>query len=230
MEYFIGIDLVTFIKTVGYFGLFAIIFAESGLFIGFFLPGDSLLFTAGFLASQGFLNIWILLILTFSAAVLGDNFGYAFGRKIGPKIFSAEGGSVSGVRKLHSLFFHKDHILRAQKFYEKHGGKALIFARFMPVVRTFTPILAGVGQMEYRNFFFYNFAGGAIWTIGLTSLGFFLGNIVPGIDRYLIPILIVIIFGSMLPTVIHILKNKEHRDEILNIFSLRGESDSRGKK
>lgn len=208
MEYFLGIDLITFIKTVGYFGLFAVIFAESGLLVGFFLPGDSLLFTAGFLASQGFLSIWILMIITFFAAVLGDNFGYTFGRKIGPKIFKKDG----------SFFFHKDHIEKAQKFYERHGGKALILARFLPVVRTFTPILAGVGQMEYRNFFFYNFAGGVIWAIGLTGLGFFLGNIVPDIDRYLMPIILVIIFGSILPTIFHILKNKSHRKEIMKFF------------
>ena len=142
--------------------------------------------------------------LTFSGAVLGDNFGYTFGRKIGPKIF----------KKDDSIFFHKDHVEKAQKFYEKHGGKALVIARFLPIVRTFTPILAGVGKMEYKNFFFYNFLGGIIWAIGLTGLGFFLGSVVPNIDRYLIPILLVIIFVSMLPTIFHILKNKGHREEI----------------
>jgi len=212
MEYFLGIDLITFIKTIGYFGLFVVIFAESGLLIGFFLPGDSLLFTAGFLASQGFLNIWVLLAGTFLGAVLGDNFGYTFGRRLGPKIFSKDD----------SLFFHKDHIEKAKEFYAKYGGKALILARFLPVVRTFTPILAGVGQMRYKTFFFYNFTGGMIWTIGLTGLGFFLGNVVPNIDRYLIPIIFVIIFSSMLPTIFHILKNKELRDKIINFFKNYG--------
>ena len=212
MEYFLGIDLITFIKTKGYFGLFVVIFAESGLLIGFFLPGDSLLFTAGFLASQGFLNIWVLLAGTFLGAVLGDNFGYTFGRRLGPKIFSKDD----------SLFFHKDHIEKAKEFYAKYGGKALILARFLPVVRTFTPILAGVGQMRYKTFFFYNFTGGMIWTIGLTGLGFFLGNVVPNIDRYLIPIIFVIIFSSMLPTIFHILKNKELRDKIINFFKNYG--------
>ena len=212
MDYFLGIDLITFIKTIGYFGLFVVIFAESGLLIGFFLPGDSLLFTAGFLASQGFLNIWVLLAGTFLGAVLGDNFGYTFGRRLGPKIFSKDD----------SLFFHKDHIEKAKEFYAKYGGKALILARFLPVVRTFTPILAGVGQMRYKTFFFYNFTGGMIWTIGLTGLGFFLGNVVPNIDRYLIPIIFVIIFSSMLPTIFHILKNKELRDKIINFFKNYG--------
>src|SRR3989338_8043963 len=118
---FLGFDLISLIKTAGYIGLFVIIFAESGLFIGFFLPGDSLLFTAGFLASQGFLNIWALAPLMFLAAILGDNFGYAFGKKVGPAIFSRED----------SLIFHKDHMERARVFYEKHGAKTLVLARSM---------------------------------------------------------------------------------------------------
>src|SRR3989344_4647918 len=125
-------------------GLFFIVFAESGLFIGFFLPGDSLLFTAGFLASQGYLNIWILAPLIFIAAILGDNFGYAFGAKVGPALFTKED----------SLLFHKDHLVKANNFYAKHGPKTVVMARFLPIVRTFAPILAGVGKMEYRQFFF----------------------------------------------------------------------------
>src|SRR3989338_4592371 len=126
------IDLPELIKTAGLLGIFGIVFAESGLFIGFFLPGDSLLFTAGFLASQGFFNIYLLLAVSFIGAVLGDSFGYAFWRKVGPKIFNKED----------SLLFNKDHLRRANEFYEKHGGKAIILARFMPIIRTFAPILA----------------------------------------------------------------------------------------
>jgi len=196
----IGFDLVAIIKSVGYIGLFAIIFAESGLFIGFFLPGDSLLFTAGFLASQGFLNIWILAPLTFLAAILGDNFGYAFGKKVGPAIFKRED----------SRLFHKDHLERAKIFYEKHGAKTLVLARFLPVVRTFAPILAGVGQMHYRTFFVYNIIGAILWALGMTWLGYFLGAIVPGVDKYLIPIILAIIVLSALPTLIHIIKNREY--------------------
>ena len=122
-------DLISIIKTFGYLGLFGIVFAESGLFIGFFLPGDSLLFTAGFLASQGFLNIWILMPLIFIGAALGDNVGYAFGFKVGPMIFKRED----------SILFHKDHLERARIFYEKHGPKTLVLARFMPGIRTFAP-------------------------------------------------------------------------------------------
>ena len=204
MESLLGIDLVTLIKTAGYAGMFFIIFAESGLFIGFFLPGDSLLFTAGFLTSQGYLHIVPLAILTFTAAILGDNFGYAFGRRVGPAIFKKED----------SLLFHKDHLARAQNYYNKYGGKTIVLARFMPVIRTFAPILAGVGKMEYREFLFYNFIGGLVWGLGMPLLGYFLGSTIPNIDRYLIPIVIFIIFASMVPPVWHFMKEKHHRDEV----------------
>ena len=197
-------DLVALIKAAGYLGLFGIIFAESGLFIGFFLPGDSLLFTAGFLASQGFLDLVTLMAVTFIAAVLGDNFGYAFGRRVGYKIFNKED----------SLLFHRDHLARAQKFYARHGGKTLILARFMPVIRTFAPILAGVGKMNYRAFFLYNIGGGFLWSVGLTGTGYYLGSVVPNVDRYLLPIIGLIVLLSILPSLIHILKNPTHRRQI----------------
>lgn len=185
-------DIETLIRTVGYLGLFAIVFAESGLFVGFFLPGDSLLFTAGFLASQGYGNIAALVPLCFIAAVLGDSFGYAFGRRVGPRIFTRED----------SLFFRKAYITRTQKFYERYGGKTIILARFMPVVRTFAPIFAGVGTMRYSMFFFYNVIGGFLWAVGLTLLGYTLGSIIPGIDRYIIPLVLAIIVLSFLPPVL----------------------------
>ena len=195
-----GVDLIALIKAAGYLGLFAIIFAESGLFVGFFLPGDSLLFTAGFLASQGFLNIWALAPLMFLAAILGDNFGYAFGKKAGPAIFNRED----------SLIFHKDHMERARVFYEKHGAKTLVLARFLPVIRTFAPILAGVGKMHYPTFFFYNILGGFLWAVGMAGLGYFLGATIPGVDKYLIPIILAIIVLSAMPTLVHIIKNREY--------------------
>jgi len=194
-----GFDLVALIKAAGYLGLFGIVFAESGLFVGFFLPGDSLLFTAGFLASQGFLNIWILAPLAFIAAILGDNFGYAFGRRVGPAIFTRE----------RSLFFHKEYLERARIFYEAHGGKAIVLARFLPVIRTFAPILAGVGRMRYSTFLFYNVIGAVLWAIGLTFLGFYLGNAIPNIDRYLVPIVLVIVIISSLPTLLHLVRHRE---------------------
>lgn len=202
MEFLFGMDLGSFIRAVGLLGIFAIVFAESGVLIGLFLPGDSLLFTAGVLASQGYLEIGALLILSFLGAVLGDNVGYIFGKKVGPRIFTKES----------SFFFHKDQLERARQFYEKHGGKALILARFMPVIRTFAPILAGVGRMNYPTFFFYNVLGGLIWSTGLTSLGYWLGNMIPNVDRYIIPLVLAIIFVSILPGLLQLMRSGEKRD------------------
>ncbi|MEK7583525.1 MAG: VTT domain-containing protein [Patescibacteria group bacterium] len=196
---FFGIDLTQLIQTMGYVGVFGFVFAESGLFIGFFLPGDSLLFTAGFLASQGYLNIWILCIGAFFFAVIGDNVGYAFGKRVGVKLFTKED----------SWLFNKAHLVKAQKFYEAHGRKTIILARFMPIVRTFAPIVAGMGNMNYRIFFLYNIIGGFLWAVGLSVLGYILGNAIPDIDRYLLPIIGGIIIISILPPIIHVVRNKE---------------------
>lgn len=201
-------DLIPLIKAIGYIGLFGIVFAESGLFLGFFLPGDSLLFTAGFLASQGFLSIAYLTMLTFAGAVLGDSFGYTFGRKVGWRIFKKED----------SLLFSRDHLEKARMFYEKHGAKTVVLARFMPFVRTFAPILAGVGKMRYSTFLFYNIVGGALWSIGLTSAGYYLGNLVPDADRYILSIVALIIIISVAPTFIQIIKNKETRRKIIQFL------------
>src|SRR3990167_8812032 len=171
-------DLVALIQAVGYVGLFAIVFAETGLFIGFFLLGDSLLFTAGLLASQGIFNIYFLLPLLFSAAVIGDSTGYFIGHKFGKRLFERE----------RSRFFNKEHLLRAKHFYQKHGGKTIILARFIPVIRTFAPIVAGMADMKYSTFLFFNIFGGLLWAIGMPALGFFLGASIPDIDRYLLPI------------------------------------------
>jgi len=197
-------DLIPLIKAAGYIGLFGIIFAESGLLIGFFLPGDSLIFTAGFLASQGFLNIYLLAGLLFIAAVVGDSVGYAFGYRLGPKIFKKED----------SFFFNKENLVKAQNFFIKHGGKTIILARFIPVVRTFAPILAGVGRMHYKTFIAYNIVGGFLWAVGLSFLGYFLGRTIPGVDKYLLPIILFIIFVSILPNVIHILRDEKIRNKL----------------
>ena len=198
MDFLLNIDLPALITTIGYVGVSLIIFAESGLFFGFFLPGDSLLFTAGLLASQGYFNI-ILLILGISiAAILGDQIGYLFGMKIGPKIFTKDD----------SFFFKKKYILDAENFYHKHGKKAVVMARFLPVVRTFIPILAGVGKMHYATFVTYNVIGGLVWGAGLTLLGYFLGQQIPNIDKYLLPIILAIIILSFLPTVFSYIYNK----------------------
>jgi len=203
-----GIDLITLIKTAGYLGLFGIIFAESGLLLGFFLPGDSLLFTAGFLASQGIFNIALLVFVCFAGAVLGDSFGYAFGKKTGPLIFKKED----------SIFFHKKHLVRAAIFFEKYGGKTIILARFMPVVRTFAPILAGVGNMRYPVFLFYNVIGGALWAAGLPAIGYFLGSVIPNPDRYIVPLVIAIIILSFIPPVMHAIKEEEIRAEVVKLL------------
>ena len=201
-------DLLKILPTIGYLGIFAIVFAESGLLIGFFLPGDSLLFTAGFLASQGIFDIRVLSLICFFGAVLGDSVGYTFGHKVGRRLF----------QKKDSLFFHKDNLLKAENFYEKHGKKTIVIARFMPMIRTFAPIVAGVGNMEYRTFISYNIIGGFLWAVGLTLSGYFLGSIVPNVDKYLLPIIALIIIISVAPTIIHILKNPAHRKQLLTLL------------
>ena len=187
-------DPMAIVSTLGLIGVLAIIFAESGLFFGFFLPGDSLLFTAGFLASQGLLNIWWLSIGAMAAAIVGDSVGYWFGKKVGPRIFTRED----------SLFFHKKHVEKTRTFYQVHGKKTLILARFIPVIRTFAPILAGVGQMEYKTFLTYNVVGGILWGGGLTWGGYLLGSIIPNVDQYLWPIIFLIIFVSFIPVFKHL--------------------------
>ena len=197
-------NLETILPTIGYVGITAIVFAESGLLIGFFLPGDSLLFTAGFLASQGIFNIVTLCLLTFVAAVAGDSVGYAFGKNIGPKLFTKED----------SWFFHKKNLAKAQHFYEKYGVKTIVLARFLPVVRTFAPIVAGIGDMHYRTFITYNLIGGFLWAIGVTLAGYFLGQLIPNVDKYLIPIVLVIVVASVLPSAIHVmLEMKKSKEE-----------------
>ena len=184
---------------VGHLAIWEIIFAESGLLIGFFLPGDTLLFAAGFLASQGFLNIYALIVGCFVCAVLGDNVGYATGNRFGYKLFSKED----------SLFFHKKNIVKAQKFYDQHGKKTIVLARFLHVVRTFAPIVAGIAKMNYATFFKYNLIGGLVWTTGLSLLGFVLGNIIPDVDKYLIPITLVIVVISVIPSLLHLFADRK---------------------
>ncbi len=199
------IDLVALIKTVGYLGIFAIVFLESGMMVGFFFPGDSLLFTAGFLASQDFLDIRLLIAGCFIFAVLGDSVGYYIGQKFGRKLFNKED----------SVWFHKDHLTKAQNFYDKHGNKTIILARFIPVVRAFAPVVAGIGLMKYRNFVLYNLVGAVLWAIIIPLLGFYLGNLIPDVDKYLLPIVGLIIIASALPVLHHALTNAEIRASLI---------------
>ncbi len=181
----------------GYTVLFAIVFAETGLLVGFFLPGDSLLVTAGLMAAQGYLNVFVLMVLLVIAAIVGDTVGYAIGFKAGPMIFNRE----------QSLFFRRDYLLKAKAFYERHGGKTIVIARFVPIIRTFAPVIAGVGQMNYARFLSYNVFGGIGWVVSMCMAGFLLGQI-PGVDKYLHFIILAVIFLSILPAIIEVAKHR----------------------
>jgi membrane-associated protein len=192
------IDPIRLIESFGYAGIALIVFAESGLLVGFFFPGDSLLFTAGLLSSKGLLNLLTVVVLSFVAAVVGDNVGYSFGKKVGPRIFNRE----------KSILFDKEHLIKAEQFYKRHGSKTIVLARFMPFIRTFAPIVAGVGKMDYKTFFVFNLLGGFVWAVGMPLAGYFLGRVVPDIDKYLLPIIGFIIIASVLPTLSHIIKER----------------------
>lgn len=185
----------------GYILITAIIFAECGLLIGFFLPGDSVLFAAGVLAAQGLFNVWVLMALLLAAAIIGVSTGYAVGARWGRRLFARED----------SRFFKKENLLKAEAFYEKHGGKALIITRFIPVIRTFVPVVAGISRMSYPKLIAYNIVGGVIWVVGLVGAGFWLGEKVSNIDKYLLPIIAIIIFLSILPGLMAMLKTPERR-------------------
>jgi membrane-associated protein len=196
-------DLENIIRTVGYFGVWGIVFAETGLFFGVFLPGDSLLFTAGVLANQGYFNIVVLAIGCFIAAVAGDATGYYIGDRMGRRLFT----------KPESRIFKPAYLLKAQLFFEKHGGKAIILGRFMPVVRTMVPMVAGAGTMPYRKFFTYNVIGAFLWGACITLAGYFLSDLIgDSIDKYLLPVIVLIVLVSVAPTAIHIWK--ENGDQI----------------
>ena len=210
LEYLFHIDLISLIKSVSYLGIFGIIFAESGLLIGVVFPGDSLLFTAGFLASQDYLNIWVLCGTTFVAALVGDSTGYWIGRRVGPKVF---------VRP-DSLIFRKQYVDKTQLFFAKHGGKSLVLARFMPIIRTFAPVAAGIGEMKYSTFLFYNLIGGLLWAVGISLAGYYLGN-VPVVKKYFEIIIFGIVFLSVLPLIYHLLKDPTSRKGMLKLLRLR---------
>lgn len=207
----LGFDLEAIIKTVSLIGVAAIVFAESGLLIGFFLPGDSLLFTTGFLVQTGILpfNIYFVMTVLFIAAVTGDSVGYSFGRRVGRKLFESDRRSTR--------FFKVDHLRQAETFYHRHGGKTIILARFIPVIRTFAPIVAGTAKMRYRHFLAYNLVGALLWAGGITYLGYLLGDLFTNklgmdIDQVILPAAAIIILISVAPPVLHILRDKKRRD------------------
>lgn len=199
------IDIVPFIKAAGYLGITVVVFAESGLLIGMFLPGDSLLFTAGFLASQGYLQIIPLASLAFVAAVMGDNVGYWIGKKFGRAVFSREG----------SFLLDPARIDAAERFYKKHGAKTIVLARFMPIVRTLAPVFAGVGSMHWRTFALFNVVGALLWGVGLSLAGYALGATIPNADQFLLPIVGAIIIISAAPGLWHFFRDSRNRHAVI---------------
>ena len=194
----IQLDPIAIIKAGGYLGIAIIVFAESGLLIGIFFPGDSLLFAAGLLSAAGFLAPVPLIALVVLAAIVGDSVGYWFGANVGVNFF----------KRKDSRFFKQEYIKRTELFYQKYGGRAVVLARFVPIVRTIAPILAGIGTMKYSTFLKFNILGGCLWGIGMVSLGFSLGSVIPNSQHYILPISLVIIAISFLPILINLMRGK----------------------
>lgn len=214
------LDPKTIIASFGLLGAAFIVFAESGLLVGFFLPGDTLLFSAGFFASQGLLNIWTLIPTLWLAAVLGDSVGYTIGKRSGHRLFN----------KKDSMLFNHEYIERSEEFYEKHGGKTIILARFVPIVRTFAPMLAGVGKMHYTKFLSFNIIGGGLWTILITLLGYKLGETIPNVDKYILPAILLATAFTFGQPIVHILKDPVTRkklfEKLSSTFKLKNNSQN----
>ncbi len=189
-----NIDIMQLTKTAGTIGLVAIIFCETGIFLGCFLPGDSLLFTAGLLAAQGVFHIWLLTPLLIAAAFLGYAIAYWLGEKIGHWL----------MKRPDRFWFKKAYLTQTHEFYGKHGGKAMILGRFVPIVRTFLPIIAGLADMPIRRYMLYNLIGAVIWAGGVVLLGYYLGSLIPNAEHYILPMVLIIIVLSILPPAIHI--------------------------
>ncbi|HSS43808.1 MAG TPA: VTT domain-containing protein [Thermoanaerobaculia bacterium] len=190
-------DVETLVRVGGLTAMTSIIFAETGLMVGFFLPGDSLLVTAGVFAAAGHLSIWWLNVLSMAAAIIGDTVGYWIGRKTGPALF----------KRPRSLLFNPEHLKRAHDFYEKHGGKTIVLARFMPIVRTFAPVVAGMGRMNYRRFVSFNVFGGIGWVLSMTLIGFYLGQFA-WVRKNIEIVILIVVFLSILPGIVAFLREK----------------------
>jgi membrane-associated protein len=191
-------SLDALVRWGGYVLLIAIVFTETGLFVGFFLPGDSLLITAGLVAATGLLNIWWLNVALIIAAVVGDSTGYAIGARMGPRLFTRE----------KSVLFNPKHVERTRQFYARHGAKTIVIARFVPIVRTFAPVVAGVGEMQYRRFLTYNVLGGIGWVVSMTSAGYLLGHTIPDINRHIHIVVLIVIVLSVIPIAIEVLRER----------------------
>jgi len=194
----INLDPIAMVKTGSYIGIATLVFAESGLLFGIFLPGDSLLFAAGLLSAAGFLSVGPLIFFVVVAAIVGDSVGYWFGANVGVNFF----------KRKDSLFFKQEYLKRTERFYQMYGGRAVVLARFVPIVRTIAPILAGIGSMTYGTFLRYNVLGGALWGVGMVALGYSLGSVIPNSESYILPISLVIITLSFLPILLNILRGK----------------------
>lgn len=194
-------DVTQLVEAGGLLLIAAIIFAESGMMVGFFFPGDTLLFSAGILAASGTLNLPLTIAVIAGAAILGDNIGYHIGYRLGPRLF----------RKPDSLVFRKDYIDKAEHFYEKYGSKTMLVAHFVPVVRTFAPVTAGAGKMPLKQFMIYDAIGDITWAVSITCIGYFIGSKIPGIEKYIEPMLIAIVLIFLAPTLIHAFRDPKIR-------------------
>jgi membrane-associated protein len=199
-----SVSLDHLIRWGGYLILVAIVFCETGLLVGFFLPGDSLLITAGLVAATGTLDIWILNLLLIPAAIIGDSVGYAIGYRAGPRLFTKE----------ESLLFSRKHLIRTREFYDRYGGKTIVLARFIPLIRTFAPVVAGIGQMQYRRFLFFNVFGGVLWVASLSWAGYLLGTLIPDISRYIHFVVVVVIVLSMVPVVVELWRARRRQSAV----------------
>lgn len=228
-----GFDLIEFAQTAGPVAalllVLFIIFAENGLLIGFFLPGDSILFTIGVLL-QGTktvkldFDVNLVVLLLFFAATIGSSVGYAIGRRIGPRLF----------KRPDSLLFKQENVKKAQEFYDKYGVKTIVLARFVPIVRTFAPLIAGIAKMKYRTFIMFNIVGGVLWTAGVTYAGYFLGEwmnkVGIDVDAVLLPIVALILIASIMPAVFELLKTKKQRDDLCKMIRVQWNKLFKGKE
>jgi membrane-associated protein len=201
-------DVTTILQTGGLLVLFLIIFSESGMMVGLFFPGDTLLFSAGILAAGDTLSLPTTLLVIATAAILGDNIGYLIGKHLGPRLFKKDG-----------LIFRHDYIMKAEKFYEKYGSKTMLVAHFVPIVRSFAPVTAGAGKMNHKQFIAYDAIGDIAWTLVVTLAGYFIGSRIPGIEHYIEPVLIGIVLIFLLPTLYHVFKDPRVRNSIRAKFS-----------
>ena len=209
-------DVTHLVETGGLLLIALIIFAESGMMVGFFFPGDTLLFSAGILAASGHLPILLTLITIAGAAIIGDNIGYQIGKSLGPRLF----------RKKDSLIFRKEYIMKAEKFYEKYGSKTMLVAHFVPIVRTFAPVTAGAGHMPRKQFIIFDAIGDIAWAVIVTLLGYFVGSKIPGVEHYIEPVMIAVVLLFLLPTLYHVFKDPKMRTALANKFKRRKTPDS----